>query len=168
MPSKKKPHIEVIARGLLTDGSRVLLCQSRAGGYCYLPGGHVDPGEAAADALAREFKEETGLAASVGAPLLLSEQVFRDPDGTPHHEILLVFHVERLRDPEGDPTTQVESIEDDIAFAWFELAEIAQTDVRPPRHKAWLAAGGAVTGEPVAWASDAPRKTSPESADQGE
>ena len=54
-------------------GSRVLLCRNVKHGYCYLPGGHVEFGESAAGALAREFLEESGLRVRVGNLALVSE-----------------------------------------------------------------------------------------------
>ncbi|CAE7640562.1 unnamed protein product [Symbiodinium necroappetens] len=54
----------------------VLLCRSKKGGYCYLPGGHVDPGEPSADACKREILEEIGLDVTVGACLLVNELIF--------------------------------------------------------------------------------------------
>jgi ADP-ribose pyrophosphatase YjhB (NUDIX family) len=41
-------RIEVIARGVMFHEEHVLLCQNCKHGYYYLPGGHVEPGEAAA------------------------------------------------------------------------------------------------------------------------
>ncbi|MEZ6242440.1 MAG: NUDIX domain-containing protein [Phycisphaerales bacterium] len=154
MPKRDRPQIEFIARGLLTDSSRALLCRNVANAYYFLPGGHVEFGENAAGALARELEEETGLTAEVGAPLLLSEHIYERASGRRHHELLLVFHVERLLDAEGVPTAGVQSREKKIAFEWVELAAIPELDVRPPRHKAWLAAGGAGGGPVVSWASD--------------
>ena len=69
-------EIEVIARGVLRHGAAVLACRSVKGGYLYLPGGHVEPGEPAAKALEREFEEETGLGVKTGPCVLVSEGVF--------------------------------------------------------------------------------------------
>lgn len=97
--------IEIIARGLLWSQDRILFCRSKKHGHCYLPGGHVEAGESATDALAREFIEETGLAMSTGEPLLVSEQRFVQR-GKPRHEISIVFHVEHSDGaPETVPST---------------------------------------------------------------
>ena len=125
---------EVIARGLLIRGSGVLVCRNVAKGYCYLPGGHVEPGELAAEALAREFREETGLKVRVGPPTLIAEVVY--PGG---HEINAVFHVEHLAPlPDAIP-----SHEEGIAFEWLALAAVVDADLRPTAIKAWIVGGGA-------------------------
>ncbi len=149
-----KRTIEVIARGVATDGSRVLLCQNLKHGYFFLPGGHVEFGETAAQALAREILEETGLTAKVGPAMLVGEQTFTSDDGKAHHEVSVVFHVERLADADGSPTAEVSSREAKIGFEWVELAALPEADVRPDEHKAMLVAGGRVEGDGVAWVSN--------------
>lgn len=115
-PSPK--HIEFLARGLTVRDGKVLVCRSVEGGYCYLPGGHVEPGEAAAAALAREFVEETGLMVTVGKLAVVSEERFVQ-NGKPRHELNLVFHVEL---PVG--ADHVRSLEPGIAFDWVPVAEL--------------------------------------------
>jgi 8-oxo-dGTP diphosphatase len=131
-----KPRIELIARALILDGSRVLLCRSVADGYYYLPGGHVEFGEQASSAVARELAEETGLAARVGECQMVHENIF-ETEGRVHHEINVVFHVELV----VEEATIVRSRESAIDFEWMELAGISDADVRPLAAKAWLACG---------------------------
>lgn len=142
MPSQT--HIEIIARGLLMQDGHALLCQDRKSGYYYLPGGHIEFGEAAAIALAREFKEETGLGVEVGACALVMEGGFKQ-EAADKHELNVVFHVEHPHLPD-----EIESKEDHIAFVWVDLAAAVDLDIRPPAIKAWLASG-APTG--LSWVS---------------
>jgi len=149
MPPSKK--IEVIARGVLMHQDSVLLCSSKKRGYSYLPGGHVDPGEASESACQREFLEETGLVVNAGRCLLVNELIFTQ-NGKPRHEITTVFHVE-LAAAENNLTTDpplVQSREDHIEFRWVPLASVVGLDVRPACIRAWLASGGVVTGTPAA------------------
>jgi 8-oxo-dGTP diphosphatase len=141
--------IEVIARGLLMDGGRVLLCRSVKGGYYYLPGGHVEFGEAAGVALAREFKEECGVQVDVGTCGLVTEGVFMTRKRQ-HHEVNLVFHVERR-----GTASAVTSAEPEIAFEWVDLAALTDLDVRPEIVRAWLVAGP----RGCEFVSDVPRGT---------
>lgn len=137
---------EVIARGLLTRGPAVLVCRNLAKGYCYLPGGHVEPGELAAESLVREFAEETGLRVNAGPPALVAEVVF----GKGGHEINAVFHVEHR----GPPPEVIESQEPDIGFEWLDAAAIVDADLRPRAIKAWLVGGGLAHDAGVEFVSD--------------
>lgn len=138
----KHQPIETIARGLARSGSRVLLCRSKKHGYCYLPGGHIEFGEPARDALARELQEEAGLDIAVGALLLTEEQVFNQR-GKNRHELTLIFEIPGLSTgaPLPDP---VVSAEDHIEFVWLDLGAIADTVIYPESTRAWLASGGGV------------------------
>lgn len=146
----RREHIEVIARGCLARGSRVLLCRNLKHGYLYLPGGHVEFAESAAAALQREFLEECGVQVRVGALALMSEGVFSTRKKR-HHEINLVFHVEQQGAGAGKPIT---SKEEGIGFEWMELAAVPDADIRPTAAKAWLAAGGGSGA--IEWVSEIP------------
>lgn len=151
-PAHSSPQpIEVIARGCLLEGSRVLLCRNLKHGYLYLPGGHVEFGESAAAALQREFLEECAMPVRVGNLALVSEGAFPTRKRE-HHEINLVFHVERS----GGGAKPIQSREEGIAFEWMELAAVADTDIRPLAAKAWLASGGAggESGKGLEWVSE--------------
>jgi ADP-ribose pyrophosphatase YjhB (NUDIX family) len=125
-------HIELISRGVIVEGEHVLLCVNRKHGYTFLPGGHVEFGESAVDALTREFMEECGLVVRVGPLLLTHEHRFHRPSG-PRHEVNLVFHVER-----GDPCGEVVSRESKIEFRWVEIAKLADANIRPTSMAKWL------------------------------
>lgn len=141
--------IEVIARGLVVSRGSVLVCRDVKHGYAYLPGGHVEFGEGSPEALVREMDEETGLACVVG-PLLLAAELRFVQQGTPRHEISLVFHVERLG-PGAEPPTDIRSREDDISFEWLDLGALAEVDLRPEVIRAWLAAGGRSDSASADW-----------------
>lgn len=173
---RDEPPIEFIARGVWLHGSRVLLCRNLDKGYLYLPGGHVEFGESAGDAVEREFLEECAERVTSGPLALVTEGVF-DTRKRRHHEVNLVFHVEHSTSGKGsaperpiaqdDPPT-VQSREDGIGFEWVDLAAAVDLDIRPLAVKAWLAAGcggGAKeTGTEAAparaeWVSEVPRGT---------
>ena len=140
----KQQVIEIIARGVSIHAGRLLVCRNLDGGYCYLPGGHVEFSEPAAQALVRELDEEAAIEARVGALLLTMEHSFDGGSG-PHHELNLVFHVEQLGgvtlgSGSDDPPT-VESREPEIGFEWVDLAAVQDINLRPLAMRAWLAAG---------------------------
>lgn len=128
--------IEVIARAVVFHGERVLLCRNVKSGYHYLPGGHVEFGEPAAEALRREFTEETGVHVDVGTLLLTHEQVFND-GRKDHHEINLVFSAEMQSG--GD---HVPSLEHEIAFDWAAMDKLDALDLRPRLLREWLRRNG--------------------------
>jgi 8-oxo-dGTP diphosphatase len=138
--------IETIARGLIRSGSRVLLCQSRKHGYHYLPGGHIEFGEPARTALARELLEECGLESRIGPLLLTEEQIFTQKSKN-RHEITLIFRVDQLGPNPAAMPDEVASTEDHIAFVWVDLAAATDLVIYPESTKAWLASGGIVHTE---------------------
>jgi mutator protein MutT len=73
-PDDEKPAPVECAGAVVRDEAGRLLLVRRgrepAAGLWSLPGGRVEPGETAAEAAAREVKEETGLAVEIGAVLI--------------------------------------------------------------------------------------------------
>lgn len=144
-------HVELIARGILLHGSRVLVCQDKKHGYMFLPGGHIEFSESAAAALEREFLEECGLKVKTKSLALVSEGVFKTKKKT-HHELNLVFHVEH---PPSPKLKSVKSKEEHIAFRWLDLAALPDLDLRPLAAKAFLIALTDTTSD-VEWVSEIP------------
>ena len=93
--------IRASALGLIRRGDALLVqhgIDPVSGGVFYrLPGGGIEHGERAIDALRREFREELG--AELAEPTLLTvvENIFESGDAT-FHEIVFVFEA-RLADP---------------------------------------------------------------------
>ena len=138
--SRRTDVIEVIARGFLMDQShRVLLCRNVKNGYRFLPGGHVEPGESAARALQREFKEECGLRVRVLEALLCHEQRFDDGKKN-RHEFNVVFHVEQAG---RGSLAELKSREAKIAFDWIPRSGLVRSRLLPraliPTLRAWMA-----------------------------
>lgn len=143
-------HTEVIARGVLFHRGKILVCLPRGGAYAYLPGGHVEFAESAAEALAREFAEECGIRPTVGPLLLAAENIFSTTKRL-HHEWLLMFHVEHRSARELD---RLASIEPEIEFRWCTPAEFGRLDVRPA-----FMADMVLKLPRTVWAGDAPKRT---------
>jgi 8-oxo-dGTP pyrophosphatase MutT (NUDIX family) len=139
--------IEMISRGVLVEHGRVLVCRNLTKGHAYLPGGHIEPGETAAEAVARELAEEAGLAVRVGGCLVVAE-VLVPGLRPPLHEVNLVFHVER------DGEDPIVSREPGLGFEWIELAGVVDTDLRPRALKAWLMGGRALGRGGIEFISD--------------
>lgn len=74
MPSTGRRYVHIAAGALRNERGEVLICQRPAHkiypGEWEFPGGKVEPGEAARDALARELREELGIAVRSARPLI--------------------------------------------------------------------------------------------------
>ena len=126
-------QIEIIARGVCIREDRVLVCRSVAGGYCYLPGGHVEFGETAQFALSREVSEETGFESAVGDLLGVDECRFAQAGKSgklkPRHEINLLYELQLL--PRGTKCIAVPSLEPHIDFRWVWVVELLAANFKP-------------------------------------
>ena len=140
-------QIEIITRGVMIHNNFILLCRNVKNGYHFLPGGHVEFGEPASAALAREFIEECGLPVAVGDLLLTHEHLYARKSG-PRHEVNVVFHVEHLGADEAGTPVRVVSKEPKIEFEWIALSELGKIELRPTTMRQWL------VERSVKWISD--------------
>lgn len=121
--------IEVISRGVLLDQDELLVCRDRLQGHIFLPGGHVEFGEPAADALVREIKEELGIDLEAGHLIGVCEASFSQARKSnkgerKHHEINLVFAMHPPHSEKLDRSLLL-SQEQQIAFEWLPLKQLA-------------------------------------------
>lgn len=137
MKSELMPHIEIISRVLIVERGCVLLCRHAKRGYTYLPGGHVEFGESASEAGARESMEEAGLKVKMGSCVLVEEHSFVQK-GKRRHEVNFVFVAKRAKTPRrakrGDRNAMPEaiaSLEDEIEFVWWPMSSLIKADLKP-------------------------------------
>jgi len=86
------------------DGRRVLLIRRADTGHWAIPGGKVEPGETATDALVRELAEETGVDLVGHTPTVLTRTYVHDPRNTDWSWITTTaahFHLPELRRARG-------------------------------------------------------------------
>ena len=106
--------------GLCIKGGRILLVNHaglRDGDFWAPPGGGIEFGETAPEALEREFREETGLQIRVGEFLFVCELV-----SPPLHSVELFFDVEALGGTlltGTDPESGAKQVIKDVRFHSF-------------------------------------------------
>ncbi|MDP3661086.1 NUDIX domain-containing protein [Phenylobacterium sp.] len=100
-----------------------------------LPGGAIDPGESAAQAVVREFGEETGLRISAGEAFAHADQFFVNTDGEAFNNRATFMSVSWLGEA---PALK---IEDDHTLVWIdphEAIERLRHDAHAWAVSAWL------------------------------
>ncbi|WP_232820483.1 NUDIX hydrolase [Halorussus litoreus] len=110
------------------DG-RTALVKNRWSDGWILPGGAVEPGESPTEAARREVREETGLDATVGEPVVVLDQSYvAEGDGKQHFTARYVVYAARAEGEIPD-ASQLGTSEDEIEAArWFETLPAALHD----------------------------------------
>ena len=81
---------------IILERDRVLMAQrgkQPLKGWWSLPGGLLELGEALADGLRREVREETGLEVRPLGVLEVFERIMRDPAGAPEYHYVLIDYI---------------------------------------------------------------------------
>ncbi|GGF68561.1 NUDIX hydrolase [Paracoccus acridae] len=134
--------LRLAARAAILRDDRLLLVNAYPGQqsdlWC-LPGGGVEPGQSLPENLIREVAEETGLAITVSAPILVNE--FHDPERG-FHQVEIIFRA-RLTGNAGIVLEDPEKVVN--RFTWATRADLARL-----RHKPGMLAR-AVWGQHAAW-----------------
>lgn len=138
--------IEYIARAVIKENGKYLVCRGKGRENWFFPGGHIDEGESAPEALVREIKEELGEDSEVTRFIGASENKF-SIQGEETHEINLVFEVTLLGD--GDRISK----EDHLEFAWLTPAELRDAIVFPTTLRDAVLSMNEATEKPL-WASE--------------
>ena len=149
MPHPRPLRVRQRAAALIQSEGRVLLHRVVGDAFWALPGGGIEAGETAAQALVRELQEELGQPVEPGALACVVENFFTYA-GTAYHEIGLYLHATPLHGglllSRPGPYAGVEGSRA-LEFAWFGPDELEGIDVRPAflaahlRH--WLVHGRA-------------------------
>ena len=146
---KKCMMIETLVRGVCVKRGQLLVCQSKGAANTYLPGGHVEFGERAADSLVREIREELGVKARTGGFLGAVEHTFRQK-GERHCEINLVFAMEI---PDLDPRNDPDACEDWITFRWIPVDRLGRHHLEPAPLRKLVPAWACPQRDSLRWGS---------------
>ncbi|MCL2671563.1 MAG: NUDIX domain-containing protein [Clostridiales bacterium] len=119
------------AAGVLIRNDRMFMQREKDGTECALPGGHVSFGETAAQALIREYKEETGADILCGR-LLWVEETFWKWGERDAHTITFYFLISLQDDadiPDGVAASQKDNC--NVLLEWVALNKLPDLTVYP-------------------------------------
>jgi 8-oxo-dGTP pyrophosphatase MutT (NUDIX family) len=118
-----------IVRAVIVHENKILIARLK-GAHSFLPGGGVEPGEGAKNALKRELYEELGVEGSIGRFMGGVETHRVDEKGILQHEVSHLFEVSS--DYLKSYSTPM-SLEEHLEFYWIDLSteSIKQHDVLP-------------------------------------
>ena len=113
MEMEIRPRVRVA--GILIEKNKILLIEHKKNDkkYWLIPGGGVDWGESTAEALIREYKEETNLDVTVDKFLFLSETIAPDKE---KHVINLYFKVKKDENSKAEMILGDETNLNDLRF----------------------------------------------------
>ena len=111
---------------MIYDG-KILAMKDERSPYYYLPGGRVEMGETAEEAVIRETQEELGITPEIIRPLWLNQGFFtEDVDGLSYHELCIYFLMDITKTDlisKGDFFTSKEGSKTHI-FKWLEFEKL--------------------------------------------
>ncbi|OGZ33539.1 MAG: hypothetical protein A2Y98_01230 [Candidatus Portnoybacteria bacterium RBG_19FT_COMBO_36_7] len=116
-------NIASVVRGIILKEDKILLCKLKGADYYFFPGGRIEFGETAQQALERELKEELELSAEKFEYIGTIENFFSEK-GNKYHEINLVFHVEAENATDKTP-------EDHLEFFWKDINKLVGENIEP-------------------------------------
>ncbi len=119
-PDSGQKSIRLVVVALILRGREVLICQRRADQPMALkwefPGGKMEPGESAEEALARELDEELGIEAKIGARVTRTRHTYRSGSAVD----LQFFEVHEFR---GEITNRIFN-----DLRWCDLGDLPSYD----------------------------------------
>jgi 8-oxo-dGTP pyrophosphatase MutT (NUDIX family) len=109
--------------GVLVEDNKVLLTDTRvpSGVITNFPGGGLELGEAPLEALAREFREETGINVRIGE-LLFCSRLFQQNPEYPNEQLMHIYY--RVYREEGHVQLGGNN-EDVVSASWVALSDIS-------------------------------------------
>ena len=116
--------IDLIARALIIKDNKILLAHKISEINTFLPGGHIELGEYAAEALRREISEELGLDVEVGKFVGIVEHKYTDKTCKYYEEVNIIFEVHLS-------TSKIDSNESELEFVWVDVCDLEEYVLYP-------------------------------------
>ncbi len=116
-----------LARAVIVKDNQILLAREVGKNNTFLPGGHIEVGEGAKEALKREIKEELGLNSMIGNFLGALECSWPERSGD-NAEINLIFKTFLVSE---DEEVNIQSQESHLEFLWAPISDIDSFNLLP-------------------------------------
>lgn len=117
--------------GIAVHEGRLLVEHNVKHDFCFAPGGRVEYGENAVQALSRELDEEFGGGVQIGRLLIVADNMF-ELDGIRYQEVSLYFLMDF---PPEHPILgregRFEAAEPNLVYQWLPLDELEEADLQP-------------------------------------
>ena len=116
--------IELIARAVIQRGDNFLLAHKLGESNTFLPGGHIEEGEYAVEALRRELCEELGVESEGYDFVGILEHKFADEQGVSYEEVNIIFTAMIME-------AEVTSVERHLEFKWVNPDDFEKENLLP-------------------------------------
>lgn len=116
-----------LTRGILLNDGKVLLAKAKGHRNTFLPGGHIELGESAKDALEREIVEELGIACEVGSFVGIVEHKW-EKNEVVNYEVNQLFEV---NSSELKEVQTLKPMEEHIEFFWCHVDQLDGNNLQP-------------------------------------
>lgn len=123
-------NIELIARAVILNRNKIILCRIKGKNWYFLPGGHVEFGEGIEVSLKRELMEEAGMKIKLGKVIGVIENFYRE-NRRSHREINIIFSGTA-------ETRKISSKEPHIEFEYMNIKYIKNKTILPKQVKSLL------------------------------
>ena len=111
--------------GILIRNNKILLTKD-ANGYT-IPGGHVEIGETSAEAVVREFKEESNLDVEIVQIISTYENFWKWKDIKCHQ--ICFFYLLKMKDEKQEPKINEDDL--DKEFSWIDIEKLEKITLFP-------------------------------------
>ena len=122
--------IELIARAVILNKNKIILCRIKGRNWYFLPGGHVEFGEEIEASLKRELMEEAEIKVKLGKVIGVMENFYRE-NRKSHHEINIIFSGTTAN-------RKISSKEPHIKFEYMDKGQIKNKNILPKKVKTLL------------------------------
>ena len=123
-------NIELVARAVILNGNKIILCRIKGENWYFLPGGHIEFDEFIEASLKRELMEEMGIKVKLDKVIEVVENFYKE-NRKNHHEINIIFSGTTMN-------RKVSTKEPHIEFEYIDTKHIKNKSILPKQLKPLL------------------------------